>query len=117
MDGAGIIHFSGRLDQQIKHLGYRIELGAIEAAANSLSNVQHCAAVYDESHKTICLLVAAENVSEPDQLRRALVELLPRYMVPRRIEVVEGMPLNRNRKIDRQAVRFRFIPSETAEGQ
>ncbi|MFI2620665.1 amino acid adenylation domain-containing protein [Streptomyces sp. NPDC018584] len=52
---------------------------------------------------------------EPDRLRRGLEDLLPSYMVPRHIMVVDGLPLTANGKVDRSA-----LPSpweETAEDE
>ena len=41
-------------------------------------------------------------------LARRLATRLPRYMVPRRIEVIDAFPLNNNGKIDRNALRARL---------
>jgi D-alanine--poly(phosphoribitol) ligase subunit 1 len=102
----GKILFHGRKDSQIKHLGYRIELAEIEVAASSHEAVKRCAVAYNYEASEIVLFV--EQLFEPrkgDMLSH-LRQRLPTYMLPRRIVVVDKMPLNTNGKINRKELTF-----------
>jgi D-alanine--poly(phosphoribitol) ligase subunit 1 len=101
----GMLHFVGRKDNQIKHLGYRIELEEIEAAINRLGYVVQSAVVYKrvrESFGHIVGYVATGTAAITDeQLRRDLGALLPAYMVPNRFVISSELPKNANGKVDR----------------
>ncbi len=101
-DEAGRLVYRGRKDHQIKHLGQRIELGEIDAAAHGVDGVKRACTVYDARKKRILLFYAGP--CEKDVLADALKELLPQYMVPNKIRKLDAMPLNKNGKIDRQAL-------------
>jgi D-alanine--poly(phosphoribitol) ligase subunit 1 len=101
----GKLHFVGRVDSQIKLQGYRIELGEIEHAMQRLAGVDEAAAIFTNDG-TIARItgVAAGSAILADAMRRDLAALLPRYMIPERIVVVQGLPKNANGKIDRSAL-------------
>ncbi|MGI9184290.1 MAG: amino acid adenylation domain-containing protein, partial [Solirubrobacteraceae bacterium] len=88
MDGAGVLHYVGRADTQIKSRGYRIELGEVEAAVSVLAEVAECAVVavtaQDFSGTTICCAFTPSQGREADlvTLRSSLREALPAYMLP-----------------------------------
>jgi D-alanine--poly(phosphoribitol) ligase subunit 1 len=102
----GKLHFAGRADSQIKLQGYRIELGEIEHAMQRLAGVQEAAAIFTNDG-TIARItgVAAGAEVVADAMRRDLATLLPRYMIPDRIVVIDGLPKNANGKIDRPALK------------
>lgn len=102
-DTQGWLHFRGRADFQIKHMGYRIELEEVEAALNAVDGVSECGVVYHRMEGgggQILAFVSGEGVASK-QILFALTKILPPYMLPRRIEVVEELPKNANGKIDR----------------
>ncbi|MEI3376955.1 MAG: amino acid adenylation domain-containing protein [Coriobacteriales bacterium] len=101
-DEAGRLVYRGRKDHQIKHLGQRIELGEIDAAAHGVDGVKRACTVYDARKKRILLFYVGP--CEKDALADALKEILPQYMVPNKIRKLDAMPLNKNGKIDRQAL-------------
>jgi D-alanine--poly(phosphoribitol) ligase subunit 1 len=106
-DTAGLLHFSGRLDFQIKHLGYRIELEEVEAALGTLDGVDECAVVYRKLAHGLGEIVGFAALSadrQSEQLIRGVAGILPSYMVPRRIAIVKALPKNANGKIDRAAL-------------
>lgn len=108
-DADGNILFCGRRDHQFKLRGNRIELGDIETAAATLEGVDKVCALFDEANQEIILAVES---SAPLQLRKvnlALGKLIPKYMLPRRLEVMEALPLTPNRKIDRVALNCALI--------
>jgi D-alanine--poly(phosphoribitol) ligase subunit 1 len=99
--------FIGRTDHQVKHMGYRVELGEIEAALNQLDGVAQSAVLQIAGRRGIKLLAAyvacAPHVTEAE-LRNGLTSLLPPYMIPQRFELERDLPKNANGKIDRQAL-------------
>lgn len=109
---AGLLHFVGRKDNQIKHMGYRIELEEIEAAVNRLGYVIQAAVVYKrvrEGFGHIVAYLAADDTVEEARLREDLKLSLPHYMIPNRFVVVRELPKNANGKVDR--VRLREVAS------
>ncbi len=104
-DENGNICFVSRKDFQIKHMGRRIELGEIESACDKLTAIEKCCCIYDTSKKRITLFcqLCDGSVTEK-QIREALKEILPDYMVPGKIKILGTIPLNHNGKIDRQAL-------------
>jgi len=100
-----MLWFSGRTDNQIKHMGYRIELEEIEAALHSLDFVQQCAVIYHrvrEQHGFIIGFVqAADSQLTESDIKRHLAELLPAYMLPNQIMLLENLPKNANGKVDK----------------
>ena len=101
----GLLHFVGRVDNQVKHMGYRIELEEVEAAINRLNYVTQAAVVYKRVRDTfghIVAYVASEDAMIGDaRLRRDLQALLPPYMVPNRFVISAELPKNANGKVDR----------------
>ncbi|MGB5606842.1 MAG: amino acid adenylation domain-containing protein [Gammaproteobacteria bacterium] len=101
----GLIYMTGRRDEQIKHMGYRIEPGEIECALSGLQQVTQCCVLYDNDNKEI---VAFYTSSEDDTTltdpRTQLAEQLPRYMMPRRFICLPHMPVTQNGKVDRSAL-------------
>lgn len=105
-DANGWLHFKGRTDYQIKHMGYRIELEEIEAAFNSLPVVKECAVVYQtlgDGLGQILAFVAAHPDTASEDLLRQVAAIVPSYMVPRRVVLIDLLPKNANGKIDRGA--------------
>jgi len=106
-DANGWLHFRGRADYQIKHMGYRIELEEIEAAFNSLSTIKECAVVYQtlgDGLGQILAFVAAHPDAAAEDLLKQVAAIVPSYMVPRRITLIDPLPKNANGKIDRGAL-------------
>lgn len=104
--GEPLVHL-GRLDHQIKVLGHRVELGEIEAALREESGVDAAiAAGWPQTAAGAAGIVAFLGDAGVDVgvLREALSARLPDYMVPRRIELLDELPLNANGKFDRRAL-------------
>jgi D-alanine--poly(phosphoribitol) ligase subunit 1 len=99
------LHFVGRKDNQIKHMGYRIELEEIESALVRLPQVDQAAVVYKRSQATygkLVAYVACTTKAESKALLQALGELVPDYMVPAKLFVMPNLPKNANGKVDRK---------------
>ncbi len=117
----GTLEFLGRIDDQIKLRGHRIELGEIEAALNQLPSIlRSCALVVGDTTKTLAACVVprkAPATGTPD-VRHALAERLPAYMIPELIAEVDSFPINGNGKIDRRKLAALFWdPAEQSQEQ
>ncbi|WP_349885119.1 amino acid adenylation domain-containing protein [Microbacterium sp. WHRI 7836] len=115
VDGAGRVEYHGRLDDQVKVAGNRIELGEVEAALRSLDGVSQAAVALDADGPVGARLLAAVTAAAVTtvegaaptsmRLRTELAALLPAAAVPARIVVVDALPVSVSGKIDRVAVR------------
>jgi len=97
----GEIMFLGRKDFQIKHLGYRIELGDIEHAVLQVDGIRNSCVVYNQERKEIALFYECDKELSPAFIRERLLTVLPKYMLPTVFNWMELMPRNPNGKIDR----------------
>lgn len=97
----GELEFLGRRDDQIKHMGHRIELGELEAAAKTIEGVDAACAVFDRERSVLGLVYTG--AAEKAALMTALSEKLPEYLLPKRTLRVERLPLTENGKTDRKA--------------
>ena len=101
------ITYLGRLDNQIKVRGVRVELGEVEAVIRRVTGVD----------AVVCLgwpetAIGADGIvafiGDPElpvpATKTALEGLLPVHMVPRRFELIDDMPLNASGKFDRRAL-------------
>ena len=104
----GELEYLGRVDNQIKIRGYRVELGEIEAALTRHPEVNAAVAMLgaDESgeKRVIAYIVARKADAAPSaaELRDFLREIVPPYMVPSAYLVLSELPLTANGKIDRK---------------
>jgi amino acid adenylation domain-containing protein len=116
----GLIYFAGRADFQIKSRGYRVELGEIETALNSIPGLQECAVVAlpidgFEGNRICCAYVPLpDRAVTPVTLRRELGRLVPAYMLPHDWLAMPALPKNRNGKIDRPRLVAGFKEHETS---
>jgi D-alanine--poly(phosphoribitol) ligase subunit 1 len=106
-EAKGQLFFVGRKDNQVKHLGYRIELEEIEYALLKAAGIRQAAVVYhrvnDAYGKLVGFVDALSDVEDKIVLAE-LSQLLPAYMIPSRIVVMDCLPKNPNGKVDRQAL-------------
>ncbi|PPK67115.1 amino acid adenylation domain-containing protein [Actinokineospora auranticolor] len=104
----GRLEYLERIDGQIKLNGYRIELGEVEAALLALPGVRAAVAVVREDRpgdrQLIGYVAAAAEAAAPAELRAALRDRLPRYMVPAAVVALSALPLTPNGKVDRKAL-------------
>jgi acyl-coenzyme A synthetase/AMP-(fatty) acid ligase len=101
--------YLGRLDNQIKVLGHRVELGEVEAAIRQLSGLQGVVAIgwpTTESGADGIEVFLETDRFDTRSLATRLKEKLPVYMLPRDIMVLDRIPLNANGKYDRQALQL-----------
>lgn len=96
----------GRKDKQVKILGHRIELGAIEHAmlqAAAISNA-HVSALEHDGEKYLCAWFTAPAAVAVGQLRERLLEELPHFMVPHWFMQLPEFTMTTNGKIDQDAL-------------
>ncbi|HEV7216779.1 MAG TPA: amino acid adenylation domain-containing protein, partial [Chloroflexota bacterium] len=105
----GAIEFLGRLDQQVKLRGYRIEPGEIEAALRALPGVAQAAVLLREDRpgeRRLVAYVTGRDGMTPDAvaLRQHLSKSMPEYMLPSVFEILAALPLNASGKVNRTAL-------------
>jgi non-ribosomal peptide synthetase-like protein len=108
-DEAGRIVFHGRLDDQVKFRGYRIETGEIEAELGKLEAVRAAAVVLREDrsgtqHLVAFIAGADGEATDPKAIRQALAARLPAYMLPTLFQPIAVIPRLPSGKIDRKAL-------------
>ncbi len=105
----GEIEFLGRVDNQIKIRGFRVELGEIESTMNAQPDIARALVTLRRDSKQNKILTAyfiptnKTHISE-EQLRKALEKKLPDFMIPQVFVRLENFPLSPNGKIDRDAL-------------
>ncbi|MEC1623748.1 non-ribosomal peptide synthetase, partial [Bacillus mojavensis] len=102
----GGIEYIGRIDQQVKVRGYRIELSEIEVQLAQLSQVQDAAvtAVKDKAGNTAIAAYVTPETVDTEALKSALKETLPDYMIPAFWVTLNELPVTANGKVDRKAL-------------
>jgi acyl-coenzyme A synthetase/AMP-(fatty) acid ligase len=105
----GLHYYVGRVDEQVKVRGHRVELGEVENTLLANEAVHEAAVVLGQRGGADDCLVAFVRTADaigPDELRGYLAARLPGYMVPARIVAMVGaLPTGRNGKIDRAALK------------
>jgi acyl-coenzyme A synthetase/AMP-(fatty) acid ligase len=107
-DEAGILHFVGRADSQIKINGYRVELGEIESVIAAHPQVDEAAVVCLGGARPSLVAMVSWHEGAGDEAAGDVLahcrRMLPAYMVPARLTARRDLPRNDNGKIDRAAV-------------
>lgn len=99
----GNMEFRGRIDNQVKINGYRVELGEIESTVMDFGAIKQCLVIKStgEQERLIAYYVSDVPVEHP-RLLSHVQERLPVYMVPAAFIFLKTFPLNASGKIDRQ---------------
>jgi acyl carrier protein len=105
----GDLEFLGRMDEQVKVRGYRIESGDIEAALNKCPGVRESVVtLHEDGHndqQLVAYVVETDSGSlTTTRLHGFLKDLLPDYMVPALFVMLDILPLTANGKVDKRAL-------------
>ncbi len=102
----GMLFCGGRKDRQVKYKGCRIELDDIERNIARVGGVKDCAVVAKKNADGAVRLIKAFVVSDgtvgAEVVKSALAGVLPAYMIPKSIRLVDRLPVNGNGKTDRK---------------
>lgn len=107
-DAEGIFHCLGRLDNQVKILGHRVELEEIDAHVRMVTQLDLVGSVAWPIVNGMAQGVVSfigPTVHSADAMIAALKSRLPPYMVPQQVMVLDNIPLNASGKVDRRALR------------
>jgi amino acid adenylation domain-containing protein len=115
----GNVEFLGRIDNQVKILGHRIEPGEIETVLTMHRDVKHACVVPNTDENGTKRLVAyyapsSQVAPGPRELKQFLQGKLPPYMVPALFVPLASLPLSTNGKVDRAALPEPVFASESA---
>ncbi|MFJ2163201.1 amino acid adenylation domain-containing protein [Streptomyces sp. NPDC087856] len=106
-NGDGELEFLGRVDNQVKIRGIRIETGEIEQVVGTVPGVGQVVVIVREDRpgdkRLVAYYVATEPIDEA-QLRAVAARSLPGYMVPSAFMRLDALPLTANEKVDRSAL-------------
>ncbi|MBW8875033.1 MAG: non-ribosomal peptide synthase/polyketide synthase [Acidobacteria bacterium] len=106
--GDGTIEFLGRLDDQLKVRGFRIEPGEIEAALRDCEAVRQAVVVARLTaagdQQLVAFVIPAGGTLDVEAVRRDLAQRLPDYMWPADYFPLESLPLTANGKVDRRGL-------------
>ena len=116
----GSIKYIGRLDNQMKIRGYRVELGEIEASLNNEPSVdQGIALAIDDGlgNKRLVAYVVSKGAFSQSEMKAYLKQKLPAYMVPSLIVNLDAFPLTANGKVDKKALSERELNSSLDDAE
>ncbi len=107
IDKEGDFMYCGRIDHQVKIQGFRVELSEIEHHVREFTELSQVAAIAttDVIGNTQIVLFMEKHNEEYEELRNYLKGKLPSYMIPAEFKCIHAMPLNKNGKIDRKALK------------
>lgn len=111
-----LLHYGGRKDTQIKHMGHRIELGEIEMQLAKMQGVERAVCVF-VNNKITAFYVTSSCVEIESKDFVALIKSdLPAFMVPSAFARLDRFPLTKNGKVDRHALEA-MVEGEKNEAQ
>ena len=116
----GNIEYLGRADEQVKIRGFRVEPGEIETVINKIRGVQNSAVLLADENSFGNSLIAfvqftgdsSINLSKEEFIKRSLENVLPDYMIPSKVLMIDKMPLNSNGKIDKKSLTQKNEPDK-----
>lgn len=99
----GSVEYLGRIDNQIKIRGHRVELSEIEATINKLSEVDEVVIFHtknEDGHYDIYAFYVSKTMNE-SAIKKHIVDNIPKYMHPNHVKRISKIPLNINGKVDK----------------
>ncbi|MFN4083100.1 MAG: AMP-binding protein [Bacteroidia bacterium] len=104
----GEIMFMSRKDNQVKHMGQRVELGEIEILVNALEKVDASICFYDHDKQKIVLIYQGIE-ADHKYILNELKNRLSKFMLPNLMFKLHAMPYNLNGKIDRTLLKEKYL--------
>ncbi|AOM42700.1 amino acid adenylation domain-containing protein [Xenorhabdus hominickii] len=113
----GSIEYLGRIDNQVKIRGNRIELGEVQNTLERIPGITQAEVLPQKNNNDdtyLCAYYVTNNLSfTSEKLRKILLEFLPDFMVPLKFFQVPSIPITPNGKVDREALRT-FVKKEVS---
>ncbi len=109
--------FKGRIDDQVKLNGYRIELDEVKRALIALDGVHQCAVLMTDTKGTPELVAFLEltNAKSIPEVARELSEQVPHYMIPKRLVEVKEIPVTANGKLNKKKLLASLSQADASE--
>jgi D-alanine--poly(phosphoribitol) ligase subunit 1 len=106
-DERGLLWFQGRVDNQVKIRGHRIELEEIDLAVQCVPDVRRAVAVVlaGVDGGEIAVAYMADRKVSPEEVLMVCKEKIPEYMRPAQVVQFDDLPRNANDKVDRKAAK------------
>ena len=113
----GTIEFLGRIDNQIKIRGFRVELSEISSTISTYLDIKEVYTIFTtvNNEKCICSYIVGKCKIDIDILKNYLSKFLPKYMIPRYIIQLKRLPKNQNGKIAKNLLPEISIPDNTSK--
>jgi amino acid adenylation domain-containing protein len=103
----GQIEFIGRRDLQVKINGYRVDVGEIENCINAHNAVNDSSVLvheYDSKDKFLVAFIQGQDTQE-SELKNYLTQVIPNYLIPKKIIWIKSLPITTTGKVDRAALK------------
>lgn len=105
----GKYYVTGRIDNQIKLRGYRVELDAIDSAIMALEKTDFSLSLHISKNSRDYICTAVKSQLPIERIIEVLKETLPTYMIPTIVVAVEAIEINEHGKIDKNYYREVFL--------
>ncbi|MHC1683987.1 MAG: non-ribosomal peptide synthetase [Clostridiaceae bacterium] len=102
LNGKNQFIYLGRIDNQIKINGNRVEIGEIEAVISGFDNIQDAVVIFCKETKILKAFYTTSGEIDITKLREYLKVKLPIYMMPKSLVEIEKIPIARSGKIDKK---------------
>lgn len=100
LDRNGLIYFHERIDNQVKILGYRVELDEVENVSRNILKTDKVVAHFSKETNQLIIFYIHNEPPELNNVIKELEKKLPFYMVPSKLIRVDNFPLTKNGKTD-----------------
>ena len=113
-DELNLLHYVSRQDRQVKVNGYRISLDEVESHIASLVHIRQVAVIFQTkgSHEVLCAFFTADREVSAQQIKEALRDKCPDYMIPAIFVQMGHLPLTTLGKVDYKKLHISHLPKE-----
>jgi len=107
----GEVMFMSRKDNQVKHMGQRVELGEIEILLNAMDRIDASICFYDHEEQKIIAVYKGEN-ADSKYIYNQLRDKVSKFMYPNVLISLVDLPYNLNGKIDRALLKEQYFKGQ-----